>query len=775
MRLRIGKVNVSKVINLKVIISIALLIIAIAVGTYLRLQPVFIAERYGHGPTLYEMDPYATYWVTDKLVKYGLGYFWQLTRDNELTHIFWYPNGRDFSRTELPLTEFIGALTYPIAHALSGIDLYTWMVYLPVVLAALSFIGVYLITYEFSEEPIAAGLSALILALLFVDRQIAGFAVKYSTGISVLTFYIWLHIRAFKRNSRVSALLAGIVLGLATWAWAGYNLAFSAALIAIALVPLLTKVTKETILLWALEIIPAMAFSASLPFYHGPLYLIRGAGVLFPASLVLLALAYVYQKYVSSPRVAYIATLGAITGGGFLALISKVIVLKGKAMAAMGLTHELPVIVSTVAEYQMTTLGRLIISIGPAFIMALLALAYLIYEVIFKKNTIALFPIALLVIAIYTTVNMAYFMSYLTIITAFMAGIFIAVLMKAARKVEKKYFTTSTSWFRRVVAIALLVIFIPISIVYSAGIPPVTYGNHYVTYQMIYPTLLNSGLPYVYYIPAWYDALMWIKENIPQDAVVVAWWDYGYWISVLGERASVADGATLNLTQIRLLAQALTSPEDVAADILINKLKIPKDKLYVMVYGVYYVFRERNNVIIYPVDTADPAKAISAIIRIANDDPRLIEKDLEENIHHDLTIRLHGQLITKTYKCGVGVYATNCSYSYARLGLSISPNWNSTTVREALLFKMMIHGAYVLWPEGVFTEVIAKDVSIMNIGGRYVYILNDGDYIPINKPEMKLFKPAYIAVSKIGSIEPAQGLTGKDLYTVVLIYKYVGD
>lgn len=34
----------------------------------------------------------------------------------------------------------------------------------------------------------------------------------------------------------------------------------------------------------------------------------------------------------------------------------------------------------------------------------------------------------------------------------------------------------------------------------------------------------------------WHGALAWIKENTPQGAVVVAWWDYGYWIEYLAER-----------------------------------------------------------------------------------------------------------------------------------------------------------------------------------------------------------------------------------------------
>ena len=39
--------------------------------------------------------------------------------------------------------------------------------------------------------------------------------------------------------------------------------------------------------------------------------------------------------------------------------------------------------------------------------------------------------------------------------------------------------------------------------------------------------------------------MQWLRENTPKDAVIASWWDYGYWISTLGERKTLADNATL--------------------------------------------------------------------------------------------------------------------------------------------------------------------------------------------------------------------------------------
>ncbi len=41
----------------------------------------------------------------------------------------------------------------------------------------------------------------------------------------------------------------------------------------------------------------------------------------------------------------------------------------------------------------------------------------------------------------------------------------------------------------------------------------------------------------------WYNAMMWIKNNTPMDAIVTYWWDQGHWITGIAERGAYADGA----------------------------------------------------------------------------------------------------------------------------------------------------------------------------------------------------------------------------------------
>ena len=40
----------------------------------------------------------------------------------------------------------------------------------------------------------------------------------------------------------------------------------------------------------------------------------------------------------------------------------------------------------------------------------------------------------------------------------------------------------------------------------------------------------------------WQGTMSWVRENTPKDSIFVHWWDYGHWVTYLGQRAVVTDG-----------------------------------------------------------------------------------------------------------------------------------------------------------------------------------------------------------------------------------------
>ncbi|TFK69092.1 oligosaccharyl transferase STT3 subunit [Pluteus cervinus] len=64
------------------------------------------------------------------------------------------------------------------------------------------------------------------------------------------------------------------------------------------------------------------------------------------------------------------------------------------------------------------------------------------------------------------------------------------------------------------------------------------------------------------------EAYYWLRQNTPQDAVVMSWWDYGYQIAGMADRPTLVDNNTWNNTHIATVGKAMASSEEVAYPIL---------------------------------------------------------------------------------------------------------------------------------------------------------------------------------------------------------------
>ena len=56
------------------------------------------------------------------------------------------------------------------------------------------------------------------------------------------------------------------------------------------------------------------------------------------------------------------------------------------------------------------------------------------------------------------------------------------------------------------------------------------------------------------------EAYWWLRDNTPADARILSWWDYGYQITAIANRTTLADGNTWNQEHIALLGLVLSSP-----------------------------------------------------------------------------------------------------------------------------------------------------------------------------------------------------------------------
>ncbi|MEM4692183.1 MAG: STT3 domain-containing protein [Sulfolobales archaeon] len=768
-----SRVELLRVVGRKIplVLGLALLVFSVTYGIYLRTQIVQNSIERGYGPTLYELDPFQEYFVASVLLERGLDYITYLNHYNNLTHIFWYPWGRDFTHSVYIGLPLFAIGTYHVARLFNpGMTFYEWMVYLPPIFFVISVVGVYLTVRELSSD-LPAGIASLTYSLMFNSRQLAGFTVKYSIGLAFLSIAIFFHIRAWKRRDYLNASLAGLALGLAALGWAGYNVVFAAMVAHIVLLPLMRQPNVKDLTLWIIEYAPLFIFQLLAPTY-GIRYVVRSVGVLGPASILLLTLGYlVYKLRVSRfstylgilaerPKLTYFTVL-IVTGLlGMYATVGGRLALAGKALAAVGLGTLTHVLVETVAEYQPAGAQDVIVSLGAAIVYATISTIYLFLSSLIRKRdskygwyvlvlsliliVAALiygrqglplsqfvvsaaigagllgaaigsglkdeyfFLVALFAFSIVGTINISYFNYLLATAATILVGYIVYVLISSAVSRRSGLLT-------KLVSVVIVSVYV-VSVVFQGFTVWVR------AYNAQLPTIVEASLGLNVEAPVWIDGLKWIRENTPTDSVIVSWWDYGYWISVVGQRASVADGATINATQIEILADALTSTEEAALDMFVKHFRIRPERLYVAAYEVFVVDVSTNS--FYPgplilggsILGADAAKGIAAIYKIANKTPPVY--------------------VYRDPNAGIVV------------GL---PDWVSENLTSTLLYKVLIDAAYRVWGPN---------------GYRAVFAYRNPQYPPeIPRPTMSLFEPAYISTSLLFTQGPYS------VYVLLAIYK----
>tara|TARA_Y100000310_G_scaffold344360_1_gene456732 strand:- start:6712 stop:9342 length:2631 start_codon:yes stop_codon:yes gene_type:complete len=110
---------------------------------------------------------------------------------------------------------------------------------------------------------------------------------------------------------------------------------------------------------------------------------------------------------------------------------------------------------------------------------------------------------------------------YSPVTTIFVAYAFVK-LYDYAKNLDKKYFRYAA------LGILLLMLVLPVA---KGGLVNMYASSKYQA-EFTGPS----------YNIQWQEAMKWVREETPKDAVFAHWWDYGYWVQTGGERATLTDG-----------------------------------------------------------------------------------------------------------------------------------------------------------------------------------------------------------------------------------------
>jgi dolichyl-diphosphooligosaccharide--protein glycosyltransferase len=136
------------------------------------------------------------------------------------------------------------------------------------------------------------------------------------------------------------------------------------------------------------------------------------------------------------------------------------------------------------------------------------------------------------------------------------------------------------------IAIFLVFMLIVTTLAFSpqnGGMPRV-YGQAYSPLTVSSASLPIGGTTLTEPATEWLDMLSWTRNNLQSTTVVCAWWDYGYWLSIMGNVTTLADNATVNTTQIENVGFIFMAPEDQAMKML-EQYNVE----YILVFTTLYV------------------------------------------------------------------------------------------------------------------------------------------------------------------------------------------
>jgi len=543
---------------------------SVALSVLIRLLPL------NWGFSLSEFDPYFHYDVTRFVAEKGFSAFYT-TPPSDWTR-YWYPYGRNVPRSSFLGLPFAGAALYFFVSALGiSVSVLDVCILFPVVMAAATCIVAYFLGKDIGGKAVGLFFS-LLLAVnpAYIGRTALGFYDDETVGIlaMLLTSLFFLRSLEPKKSTRTSigyAAVAGLSLGYLCLSWGAsrYMLGLLS-LFAFALI-ILRKTSRRLIvsystlflvwgaLIWGFATKSGYTISSSLTSFE----FLAAIGVL------LLLTMFEAAKSVKTNRARIALVIGsfiAIGLAGYLLWQYNYISLPAARFISVLNPFERfnQPIIESVQEHRPATWSAIYYEFGALVFLALLGL-YFAARNLTNQNV---FLIVYTLTSLYFAGSMIRLAVVLAPALCALGSLAIVEALKPFMDIAKERpFTRRRVRFAPVRPVGkgfslsfAIVLFLLLSLTLVRGVE----AGYMPT------TIACSSMPVRANVDDWQEALGWMRENLPSDAVVASWWDYGYWISVGANKSTLADNGTLNTTQIAQIGRMFMSNETQALAILKN-------------------------------------------------------------------------------------------------------------------------------------------------------------------------------------------------------------
>lgn len=548
---------------------VVILLLIFTTALLLRIEPLLNAQ-----PIVRAFDPWFQLKVTDYVAENGFGAFF--TWYDETT---WVPFGRDMARTSYVGVPFTSAFIYFLLNGIGiQVDVLTVSLLLPAFMGALTAIVAFFLGRELSNNTVGlfAGLFTAFIPA-FITRTVAGFYDNECIGVFAIVLTTFLFIRGLKRGSVPASLGAGLALGYLQVSWGASEFMLGL----LALYGFVMLVMGR----YSRRLLTSYLLTISLGIFIGALIPRNGFGsltdfvVLAPIGIGVLLVGYEiwlriggYRETTATALAPHIKPMltGLIipfvgisayllySGGQDLEISpftsNPVIRIGGKFLTVINPFVRLDQrILASVAEHLPSPWG--------SFYNILLILIFFFplgMYFLFKRGRDEDW---LMLLYGLTSVYFAGSMIRLNLILAPGVAILAAVaayniLAPFAKVVtqksvfERRRFRMSSSLTSEhaLTAFAFVGLLLSVNIIL---------GVQYVSIQVGNPEFAQADLSATGQATDWQTAMTYIRNVLPDDAIVASWWDYGYWINSASDKVTIVDNATFNSTQIAKMGYAL--------------------------------------------------------------------------------------------------------------------------------------------------------------------------------------------------------------------------
>jgi len=544
----------------------SLLFIVLILAFVIRLLPM----RWG--TYLSEFDPYFQYRVTEHMVENGF-FAWTSWHDD----LRWYPYGHEIARTAFPGLPFTAASSYLVLNALGlPINLLEFVVLFPAIMGTLTCLVMYFLGKDIGGKEVGL-FSALFLALnaAYIGRTSWGFFDDETVGIFGILLFILFFLRSIEtekpfKSSMIYAIAAGLSLGyiFASWGAAQYPMGMTVLFVFAML--LLRRYSSRLLFSYSTTFGIALFIAVNIP--KNGLQFLTGSSVLPVFGVFLLLCIYEAVGYIKTAKmktlfvIIFVALL--IFSFFMLSWLGFIKGLQAKYLSVLNPFERFTrPIMESVQEHRPSAWGSFYYDFGIGVFFVPFGLFFAVRNPTNRNVFLGIFGL--------TSIYFASSMIRLTLLMAPALCLLWALalvrllrpfitLLKESPIISRRKTRFATRVGKEFSGAVLIVVFLLLLLTFVLPDPRV-FG------QADSPTTLAAAsvpIKPAETVPDWIDTLAWMRENLPSTAVVASWWDYGYWIAIWGNRTSLADNGTWNLTQIQNIGLMFMSNETGAIQIL---------------------------------------------------------------------------------------------------------------------------------------------------------------------------------------------------------------